>query len=146
MDAPARGPATPTFVVDGSTCSTGVTPSAEAAVTRADGDELAVVEIHFVEECTGLGGTWVLGREVDSHRRFFLGAHGCRLWKSTPSGAYGVVRYRQTAALLRTPDGACVGLPGERRVESDQSTYGFVVFATRAEAEVFAAARGWKRR
>lgn len=137
--------AAPTFVMDRSSCTTGITPSAQAATTLDDGDELAVAEIHFVEECTGAGGTWVLGRDVHSHRRFFLGEHGCRLWESPPAGQYGVVRHRQTAALFLTPEGVCVAFPGDERLQTDQSTSGFVVFATRAEAESFATERGWKR-
>ena len=137
----------PTFVVDRAACTTGVQPSADAATAREDASDLiAVAEIMFVDECTGLGGNWIIARDILSDRRFFLGAHGCRLWSSPPAGSHAVVRHRQTAGMFSTPSGACVAFDGEESVRSDQATSGIVVFATLEDAKAFASARGWRER
>ena len=136
-----------TLVVNERSCETGSTPSAREATEAQDpSDTLAVVELFLLDECTGLGGHWVLARELDAHRRFFLGAHGCRLWDTAPAARFGVVRYRQTAGIRSTPEGACIAFAGERVVQTDQSTSGVVGFVTRADAESFATERGWKKR
>lgn len=147
-EAPATGQrSAPTFVLDRAACTTGVQPSAEAATAKEDASDLiSVAEITFVDECTGLGGNWIIGRDIVSDRRFFLGAHGCRLWSSPPAGTHAVVRHRQTAAMFHTPSGACVAFDGEESVSSDQSTSGLVVFATLGDAKAFASERGWRER
>jgi hypothetical protein len=137
--------APPVLTLDQNSCTTGAIPSAQEAAADLDpSDELAVAELFLLDECTGAGGHWVLGRELDSYRVFFLGAHGCRLWSTTPVAPFGVVRFRQTAGIFSTPEGACIAFAGERNARSDQSTSGVIAFGSRADAESFATARGWK--
>ena len=137
----------PVLVLHAGSCKGGATVGAQEALRARDTSEtLAVVETVLVEECTGLGGQWVLGRELDGERRVLLGGHGCRLWGDAPPAArFGVVRSAHTANLVKTPDGACVAFPGERTLQSDQTTSGVVAFESRADAERFATELGWKK-
>jgi hypothetical protein len=105
---------------------------------RDSGEGNAVVELAFVNECTGLGGQYILSRAVDGSRYFWLGAHGCTTWETPPEAKFGVVRYAQTAALSNLPEGACLTLPGApARITSDVTVRAVAVFATRSEAERF---------
>lgn len=143
--SPGSTGAPPTFVMARDTCSTGVQPSADAALAKADSSEaISVAEIRFIDECSGLGGHWIIGRDISSDRKFFLGAHGCRLWSSPPAGSYAVVRHAQTAGISFTPSGVCIRFDGEDSVRTDQSTSGIVVFTALEDAKAFASARGWR--
>ena len=72
----------------------------------------------ILDECTGLGGQYVVAKDLDGPRRFFLGAHDCRALTTPdlptfppPPLRYGVLRGTQTAALFTA--GPCIALPGE---------------------------------
>ena len=48
-------------------------PSAEAATAKgAASDLIADAEIKFVDECTGLGGNWIIARDILSDRLLAL--------------------------------------------------------------------------
>ena len=48
-------------------------PSAEAATAKGDASDLiADAEIKFVDECTGLGGNWIIARDILSDRLLAL--------------------------------------------------------------------------
>lgn len=136
----------PTFVADSETCFSGVTPSAESALEPRDRyDSLSLVEVRFVDECSGLGGTWLLGRGLEEARpRVFLGDHGCSLWDSNqpPRGRYAIARHSQTAAWFRGPEDACVTFDGAPNFGTDQFTRAMVVFETQADALLYAAQKG----
>jgi len=102
------------------------------------GESTAVVELIFANECSGLGGQYVLARAVDGSHSFWLGDHGCLTWQTPPNAKYGVVRYSQTAALFDLPAGACLTFPGgSDGARSDAQTRAIAAFGTRAEAERF---------
>lgn len=95
----------------------------------------AVVELFFREECTGLGGEHVIGRDVDQPKRHFsLGGHGCR--GGAPPAAFGVVSYGHTAALGQSA--ACVELPGELGFTYDTQSRAVATFDTLESARAFA--------
>jgi hypothetical protein len=112
-------------------------PEDELRTGDAGGESTAVVEVGFANECSGLGGQYVLARTVDGSRYFWLGAHGCATWETPPLAKFGVVRY-STAAAAELPDGACLTMPGApAKITSDASVRAIAVFATRSEAERF---------
>lgn len=117
--------------------------TAATALTPPDsGEAVAVVEIAYAEECTGLGGQYILAREVDGSRSFWLGNHGCNfLAPGLVGGAttFGVLRYRFTAALFMIPTGVCVSFPGEPDgLSSDSRVEALAVFPTLEAAAQFA--------
>jgi hypothetical protein len=119
--------------------------NAELALSTAQQGELAVVELFFSEECTGAGGQYILAREVDGFREFWIGGHAC-YFLGTPLGvppawapAFGVLHFEQTAAIFQIPPEVCVGFPGEPPgASTDAQTQAVVVFETLAEAQAFA--------
>ena len=117
--------------------------TAATALTPVDsGEAVAVVEIAYAEECTGLGGQYILAREVEGFRSFWLGNHGCNfLAPGLVGGAttFGVLRYRFTAALFMIPVGVCVSFPGEPDgLSSDSRVEALAVFPTLEAAALFA--------
>lgn len=117
--------------------------TAATALTPVEsGEEVAVVEIAYAEECTGLGGQYILARELEGSRSYWLGAHGCNFLAAGLVGdatAFGVLRYRITAALFTIPVGVCVGFPGEPDgVSSDSRVEAVAVFPTLEAATLFA--------
>ena len=134
--------ATPPLAVygrDDKACAVPVSSDPEAELRPKDaGEASAVVELVFVNECTGLGGQHILARELGGARYFWLGAHGCVTWETPPAAKFGVVRYAQTAALFNLPEGACLTMPGAPAIiTSDAATRSIAVFATQGEAERF---------
>jgi len=119
--------------------------AAETAATALkpgeSGEEIAVVEIAYAEECTGLGGQYILAREVDGSRSFWLGNHGCNFLTPGLVGSattFSVLRYRATAALFTIPSGVCVSFPGEPDgFSSDSRVEALAVFPTREAAKLF---------
>jgi hypothetical protein len=78
-------------------------------------EDLAVVELGFAEECTNLGGEYILARDLHADRKYWLGGHGCgatKLLFDAPK-AYGVIRYVNTSSVLTIPAGVCVAFPGD---------------------------------
>ncbi len=131
------------YVADEGCAKEAAAETAATALTPADsGEAVAVVEIAYAEECTGLGGQYILAREVDGFRSFWLGNHGCNfLAPGLVGGAtsFGVLRYRFTAALFMIPTGVCVSFPGEPDgLSSDSRVEALAVFPTLEAAAQFA--------
>lgn len=118
-----------------------ITNTAAEMTSKQFGEAIAVVELFYQDECTGLGGQHILAREIDGFRSFWLGGHGCRLLDPLPTGPrFGVVRYNQTAALFRISPDVCIGFPDrEPGATSDVSTRALAAFATLSDARAFAA-------
>ena len=132
------------FVGDGDGCVT--QPSLDTAadvLTPGDsGDAIAVTDISITEVCTGVGGKYVLAREIDGFRYFWLGGHGCHLVEGLASATglvFGVVRYRMTAGISEIPPELCVTWPGDPEgVQTDASTSAIALFEQLDEAKAFA--------
>ena len=117
--------------------------TAATALTPVEGgDEVAVVEIAYAEECTGLGGQYILAREVEGSRSYWLGNHGCNFLAPGLVGdttTFGVLRYNITAALFTIPAGVCISFPGEPDgLSSDSRVKALAVFPTLEAAALFA--------
>lgn len=131
------------YVPDGAGCADEKPVSAAVEVMTPDaGDEIAVVDITFAEECTGLGGQYVLARDLDGVKRYWLGGHGCQFleqFSNTLGLVYGVVRYQVTAGISQIPSDVCVGFPDETPgMETDATTLAIAVFETLSGAQAFA--------
>jgi hypothetical protein len=120
-------------------------PIADAARTMESkqfGEAVAVVELFYQEECTGAGGQYILAREVDGFRSFWIGAHACwSLVMPLPEGPrFGVVRYNQTAALFRISEDVCIGFPdAPPGASTDVTTRAIAVFKSLADARAYGA-------
>lgn len=105
-------------------------------------DSFVVVQIVFGDECTGLGGQYVLGREVSGSRAYWLGGHGCQFFSPAlldDPPVYGVLRTTQTAALKQLDPALCLGFPGEPAgLSTDSSTRAVAIFGSLDEARRFA--------
>jgi hypothetical protein len=124
------------------------TPASLDAVTTelrpAPNESNAVVELSVAEECTNLGGQWLLGRDV--HRasdKFWLGGHGCRAVPFAADGStrYGVLVFTITDSIPTIPPSVCVSFPGNAPGTSSASSTAvraIATFATLAQAEAFA--------
>jgi hypothetical protein len=147
--APATDPATQAtalYLADPrSSCAT---PASLDTVTTelhpARNEDTAVVELSVAEECTNLGGQWLLGRDVHrAESKFWLGGHGCRTvpFAADGSARYGVLVYTPTDHIGTIPPSVCVSFPGNAPGSSSASpTYvrALATFATLTEAEAFA--------
>jgi hypothetical protein len=92
--------------------------TSESHLRAKSGERNVVVSLAVADEkCTGLGGTFVLARDVDSAQVYWMGGHGCfpsdAALKSPGSLGYAVARVRVTAALLTIGKEQCVAFPGE---------------------------------
>lgn len=134
------------YVADREGCPLEAPPS-EAGATMTVNDsgleELLLVELAFIDECTGAGGQHILARTPDGTRAMWLGAHACYFFApELQDGALhpGVARTRQTAALFETTEGACISFPGEEgSLTSDLVVEAIAVFARMDDASAFAA-------
>ena len=144
IDRPPAAALPSALYVDDDGCAKEVAAeTAAAALTPVEsGEEVVVVEIAYAEECTGLGGQYILAREVEGSRSYWLGNHGCNFLASGLVGSattFGVLRYRQTAALFTIPAGVCVSFPGEPDgFSSDSRVEALAVFPTLEAAKLFA--------
>jgi hypothetical protein len=145
IDIPPAAALPSALYVDDDGCAKEV--AAETAATALtpveSGEGVAVVEIAYAEECTGLGGQYILAREVDGFiSSFWLGSHGCNFLAPGLVGSattFGVLRYRVTAALFEIPVGVCVSFPGEPDgFSSDSWVQALAVFPTLEAAALFA--------
>ncbi|APR80705.1 Hypothetical protein A7982_06052 [Minicystis rosea] len=131
------------FAPDGAGCVSDLpNDTATDLMAPGEGESIAVVDLIYTEECTGAGGQYVLGREIDGYRYFWVGGHACYFFAHAlpVSLVYGVVRYRFTAAISEIPAGMCVAWPGEPDgVQTDVSTSAIAVFERLDEAKTFAA-------
>ncbi|MDC3957636.1 hypothetical protein KEG38_27505 [Polyangium jinanense] len=134
------------FVPDGEGCATRPPLDTAAAVLAPGdtGDEIAVTDIYFTEECTGAGGQYVLAREIDGFRYFWLGGHACYFVEGLASETglvFGVVRYRMTAGISEIPAHVCVAWPGEPDgLQTYAKTSAIALFEQLEEAKAFAGA------
>lgn len=106
------------------------------------GDDVAVVELYYRDECTGLGGQHIIAHDVEGFGDHWLGAHGCYFFPvpSPPEPQYGVVLYNITAAYFEIPPSLCIGFPGEPPgVTSTYITRAIGVFQKLEDAKAFAA-------
>jgi hypothetical protein len=120
--------------------------SASANEVRASaGERNVVVSLAIADEkCTGTGGTFVLAREVDSKRVYWMGGHACyprnpELQQAKILG-YAVARTRVTAAVFTISKEQCVAFPGEqdREFSSNEPLQAAAVFSTLAAARAYA--------
>ncbi len=131
------------YVPDGAGCVASLDVQTAPEVMAPGSDQsIAVVDIVFATECTGAGGDYVLARQIGSDRAFWLGAHACEFSDAVfgPGIVYGVVLYRQTAALFQLSPDICVGFPDQPPgAQSDAKTDAIALFETLPQAEAFAA-------
>jgi hypothetical protein len=119
-----------------------ITSTAIEMESKQFGESVAVVELFYQDECTGAGGQYILAREVDGFRSFFIGAHACwSLPSPLPTGpGFGVVRYNQTAGLFHVSPDVCIGFPDRPPgLQTDVTTRAIAVFETLSDARAFAA-------
>lgn len=132
------------YVPDDKQCARGSADSASVVLRPRDSlEDVAVVELSVAQECTGLGGEYLLARDLHSSRRFWLGGHGCGSTKLLYGLAttFGVVRYMNTSSVLTIPAGVCVSFPGEdadEAITTATKIRAVASFATQSEAEAFA--------
>lgn len=117
----------------------------EVALKPSAGERVFAVEVRAQEECSGLGGEWLIGRELDARRDVMLGGHGCffvpRELLTKSSQTFGVVRVAQMAGVLRAPEGWCINtLDGREPVESDVRVIAFGIYESEAAARAAAEA------
>jgi hypothetical protein len=121
---------------------------AEAVLATDDdgGDVLLVVDLAFIDECTGAGGQHILARTPDGSSEMWLGAHACRFFDpSRIDGEVhaGLVRGEQTAGLQQTSADACVTFPGEvAPLASSVTVTAIALFGSQAEAKSFVDTHG----
>lgn len=127
-----------------SSCATPASLEAVATELRPTGfEQTAVVELSVAEECTGLGGQWLLGRDVRrASDKYWLGGHGCRTVPVAQDGSarFGVLVYWPTDRIGAIPAGVCVSFPGNAPGTSSMSptdVRAIATFATLAQAEAF---------
>ncbi|MEO7330123.1 MAG: hypothetical protein ABI193_16230 [Minicystis sp.] len=148
-DAVTADPLDPALPVDllapdGASCVKHLDVQTAPEVMAPDSDQgIAVVDIAFATECTNAGGDYVLAREIDGFSSFWLGQHACEFTDAVfgPGILYGVVLYRQTAALFQLSAEVCVGFPGEPPgLQTSLITDAIALFETLPEARAFASA------
>lgn len=132
------------YVPDGGGCADEkpISAAVDVMTPAGSGEEIAVVDITFAEECTDLGGQYVLARDLDGVKRYWLGGHGCQFLEQVVNEVglvYGVVRYQVTAGISQIPADVCVGFPDETPgLETDATTLAIAVFETQSGAQAFA--------
>ncbi len=122
----------PLYVFRGDGCPSAGT---ERDLEPARYERLAVVRFRAVEECSGEGGEWLIGRQIDSSRDYFVGGHACFFLpedlRKPGSTWFGLVRFSQTAGLFRTPEGWCVtNADGRQPVTTDSRSLAWGVYRT----------------
>lgn len=103
-------------------------------------ERLALVQTKALDECSGAGGEYLIGREVGVSRDLFLGQHACYFLNAqlrTFDGTvyWGVARLSQNAGLTQTPTSWCITtLAGTEPVISDSTVKAWAVYPTEADA------------
>ena len=104
------------------------------------GERLVLMKTKALDECSGAGGEYLIGTEVNASRDAFLGAHGCyflgaELRMNFGQVYWGVTRLSQTAALFRTPENWCItSIAGTEPVVSDSKAKAWAVYRSEAAA------------
>lgn len=131
--------------------ATATTRASEILKKEYASEEIAVVAITYEDECTGLGGQYILASDVSAPRqRYFLGAHGCSEWTfdkgSSAAPAWGVLRYQVTDSIQKIPAGVCVGNATNQAqgIITSAGVRGIALFTSRSSAETFARSVGWQ--
>jgi hypothetical protein len=116
-------------------------PGAEGDLkVRESGERLVLMKTKPLDECSGAGGEYLIGTEVNAARDAFLGAHACyflnsSLRQSLGQVFWGVTRLSQTAAVFMTPTGWCVtSIAGAEPVTSDSKVKAWAVYPAEAAA------------
>lgn len=116
-------------------------PGAESDLeVRESGERLVLMKTKALDECSGAGGEYLIGTEVNAARDAFLGEHACYFLNSTLRQSqgqlfWGVTRLSQTAALFMTPTGWCVtSLAGVEPVTSNSKVRAWAVYKSEAAA------------
>lgn len=134
------------FVPDDEYCaraSRNASTSAGDLRPRSNVEDVAVVAVSVAQECSGLGGEYLLARDLHGPQKYWLGGHGCGATKllSKLNGAFGVVRYMSTSSVLTIPAHVCVSFPGEdpdQPLVTPTKIRAIALFETQADAEAFA--------
>lgn len=129
----------PLFVAveDGACAKAGVE---QDLAVRESGERLVLMRTKPQEECSGAGGEYLVGREVNEPRDAFLGAHACYFLDAALRQAqgqvfWGVTRLAQTAAMFSTPVGWCVtSFAGVEPVSTDSKAKAWAVYRSEAAA------------
>ena len=132
------------YLPDDQGCGAEQTPANAAALLTpsGSGQGVAVVEVFYQSECTGVGGDYLVAHEVDGFREFWLGAHACFFLPQPPPSnlPYGVLRYNITAAFFQVSPDVCIGIPGQPPgLGTGDKTEAVALFTTLADARQFAA-------
>jgi hypothetical protein len=103
-------------------------------------DPVLLVKTKAAAECSGLGGEYLIGREIDSSRDYFVGGHGCSflepaLRDQLEAEYWGLALVSQTAALFHTPEGWCItSLGGDEPVTSDSKVRAWALYESESAA------------
>ena len=114
----------------------------------SSGEALGVGSFFILEECSGLGGQHVVGKDLYSGRTYWFGGHGCTEIANSRAftAKFAVFRYAQTAAIFQPENPQwCIEFPDKSKVSTDAKLLGIATFETQALAERYATALGWKR-
>jgi hypothetical protein len=124
-------------VEDGGCATAGV----ESALKLAgSGERLVLMRTKAVDECSGAGGEYLIGAEVNERRDAFLGGHACYFLDATLRQSqglvfWGVTRLSQTAAVFMTPTQWCVtSIAGTEPVSTDSKAKAWAVYGSEAAA------------
>lgn len=112
-------------------------------LSPAAGEALGVGSFALLEECSGLGGQHVVGRDFYNGKTYWFGGHGCHS-PTSPAAPFAVFRFRQTAAMREAPQGWCIEFPDKSKISTDVTVLGVATFKTKELAESYATALGWK--
>jgi hypothetical protein len=124
---------------DGEGCIADIEPSEAPPPSAGSGTRVALVEVFFTAECTGVGGDYVLARELEGSRSYWLGGRGCAFLDEGELGetAFGVLWAEVSAGLATIDPGLCVGFPGEDGLESDAGVTKLLLFDDLESARTF---------
>lgn len=97
------------------------------------GERLVLVKTQPQIECSGAGGDYLVGQEIDSSRDVFVGTHACwflpRQLADGRAFFFGVARVAQTAALFHAPKDWCITrLDGMSELSSDSTVRAWALY------------------
>lgn len=124
-------------VEDGGCASAGVESQLKPL---GSGERLVLMKTKALDECSGAGGEYLVGTEVNASRDAFLGAHACsflsaELRMNFGQVFWGVTRLSQTATLFRTPESWCItSIAGTEPVVSDSKVKAWAVYRSESAA------------
>lgn len=103
------------------------------------GERLVLLKTQPQIECSGAGGDYLVGEEVESSRSVFVGSHACWfLPRQLADGRalfFGVARVAQTAALFHAPKDWCITrLDGTTELTSDSTVRAWALYSNEKAA------------